>query len=130
VGGWKGGRCCQGGYGWVLRRALLSLLETIGVALDGDDLGVVEQPVEEGDDAGGTGARWGRVHLCQTVVVGEVVGADGTVALLQRLGQLQADGRGQVARLAPALQGQAHRVGMVHATGQGLSMAPASSLAP
>ena len=38
-----------------LSRTFLGLLEAVGVALDGDDLGVVEQAVDEGNDAGGTG---------------------------------------------------------------------------
>src|SRR3954447_10528770 len=35
--------------------ALASLLGAIGLALNGDDLGVVEQTVDQGDDAGGAG---------------------------------------------------------------------------
>ena len=41
--------------GGVLGRAFLGLLEAVGVALDRDDLGVVEQAIDEGDDAGGAG---------------------------------------------------------------------------
>ena len=33
--------------------ALGGFLETVGVAVDGDDLGVVHQAVHEGDDASG-----------------------------------------------------------------------------
>ena len=33
----------------------LGLLAAIGIAVDGDDLGVVDEAVDEGDDAGGVG---------------------------------------------------------------------------
>ena len=33
--------------------AFLRLLEAIGFALDGEDLGVVDQAIDHGDDAGG-----------------------------------------------------------------------------
>jgi hypothetical protein len=32
--------------------SFLSLLEAIGFALDGEDLGVVDQAIDQGDDAG------------------------------------------------------------------------------
>ena len=35
--------------------AFLGLLEAVGFALDGDDLGVVDEAVDQGDDAGGVG---------------------------------------------------------------------------
>ena len=38
-----------------LLRPFLGLLEPIGFALDRDDLGVVNQTVDQGDDAGGIG---------------------------------------------------------------------------
>jgi hypothetical protein len=38
-------------------RFLLALFEAVGVALDGHDLGVVHQAVNERDDAAGVGER-------------------------------------------------------------------------
>jgi hypothetical protein len=38
-----------------LRGALAGFLEAIGFALDGDNLGVVDQPIDQGDDTGGVG---------------------------------------------------------------------------
>ena len=35
--------------------ALLGLLEAVGIAFDGDDLGVVDEAVDQRDDAGGVG---------------------------------------------------------------------------
>jgi hypothetical protein len=38
-----------------LLAAFLGLLEAVGLALDSDDLGVVDEAVDQGDDAGGIG---------------------------------------------------------------------------
>jgi hypothetical protein len=35
--------------------AFFGLLEAIGVALDGDDFGMVDEAIDQGDDAGGVG---------------------------------------------------------------------------
>ena len=35
--------------------ALFGLLAAVGIAVDGDDLGVVDEAVDQGDDAGGVG---------------------------------------------------------------------------
>ena len=40
---------------FALLGALAGFLEAIGFALDGDDLGVVDQPIDQGDDSGGVG---------------------------------------------------------------------------
>ena len=37
------------------RGAFLSFFEAIAVAVDGEDLGAMHQPIDEGDDAGGVG---------------------------------------------------------------------------
>jgi hypothetical protein len=34
---------------------LLSFFEAVAVAVDGEDLGAMHQPIHEGDDAGGVG---------------------------------------------------------------------------
>ena len=38
-----------------LLSAFLSLLKAIGLALDGDDLGVMDEAIDQGDDTGGAG---------------------------------------------------------------------------
>ena len=40
-------------FGAALLLAFLGFLAAVGVAVDGDDLGVVDEPVDEGDKAGG-----------------------------------------------------------------------------
>ena len=53
--------------------ALLSLLEAIAFAFEGDDLGAVQQPIDERDDAGGVGEDL--VPFAEGFVGGEENGA-------------------------------------------------------
>ena len=62
---------------------LFGFLEAIGFAVEGDDLAVVDQAIDEGYDAGGVGE-----HL---VPFGEgpVGGDDGALLLVAPIGQLE-----------------------------------------
>src|SRR5208282_603053 len=87
-----------------LLSALFSLLETVGIAVDGDDLGVVDEAVDQRDDAGGAGE-----HL---VPVGErAVGGDqGALGLVASADQLEqhvgvAVGVGEIADLVDDQEG-------------------------
>lgn len=63
--------------------ACLDFLEAIGLAFEGDDLSVVGEPVDEGNDAGGV-----RKYLA---TLGEwAVGGDGgALSLVAAIGQLE-----------------------------------------
>ena len=57
IRGWGAGELGLGlgALAFALLGALAGFLEAIGFALDGDDLGVVDQPIDQGDDTGGVG---------------------------------------------------------------------------
>ena len=86
--------------------AFLGFLEAIGLAVEGDDLGVMDQPVDERDDASGIAE-----HL---VPLGKrpVRSNDGALLLVAPVGQFEqqvglAVGVGEVANLVDAQQVEA-----------------------
>ena len=98
--------------------AVFSLLETVGIAVDGDDVGVVDEAVDERDDAGGAGE-----HL---VPVGErAVGGDqGALGLVASADQLEqhvgvAVGVGEISDLVDDQEGWGGVMAEAAAQGRG-----------
>lgn len=98
--------------------ALFGFLEAVGLALDGDDFGLVQEAIDEGDDAGGVGE--------DLVPLGEgaVGGDDGAPELVAAVGEFEqqigvAVGVGEVAELVDAEQVEGGEVAQTARQGGG-----------
>src|SRR5215471_19483858 len=75
--------------------AFASLFNTIGIALDGDNLGVVEQTIDKGDNAGSVGEDFTplaesaiRCHQCTGLLVAARDQLEHQIGVAVRVGQI------------------------------------------